>query len=80
MEYLYMIQQALVWLLTAFWGYQLIISICSLVKLKDKPILEIKLERLACKSERGTSLRKRSAGRLPFGTNEENSLPTIDIL
>ena len=40
MDYLYMIQQALVWLLTIFWGYQLIISICSLVKLKDKPILE----------------------------------------
>ena len=45
MEYLYMIQQALVWLLTAFWGYQLIISICSLVKLKDKPILEEKTNR-----------------------------------
>ena len=42
MEYLYMIQQALVWLLTIFWVYQLIISICSLVKLKDKPILEQK--------------------------------------
>ena len=42
MEYLYMIQQVLVWLLTIFWGYQLIISICSLVKLKDKPILEEK--------------------------------------
>ena len=42
MDYLYMIQQALVWLLTIFWGYQLIISICSLVKLKDKPILEEK--------------------------------------
>ena len=45
MEYLYMIQQALVWLLTIFWGYQLIISICSLVKLKDKPILEEKTNR-----------------------------------
>ena len=45
MEYLYMIQQALVWLLTIFWGYQLVISICSLVKLKDKPILEEKTNR-----------------------------------
>ena len=42
MDYLYIIQQILVWLLTIFWGYQLIISICSLVKLKDKPILEEK--------------------------------------
>ena len=42
MDYLFMIQQVLVWLLTIFWGYQLIISICSLVKLKDKPILEEK--------------------------------------
>ena len=45
MEYLYMIQQALVWILTIFWTYQLIISICSLVKLKDKPILEEKTNR-----------------------------------
>ena len=45
MDYLYMIQQALVWLLTIFWGYQLIISICSLVKLKDKPILETKINK-----------------------------------
>ena len=39
MEYLYIIQQALVWLITIFWLYQLSISICSLVKLKDKPLL-----------------------------------------
>ena len=45
MEYLYMIQQALVWILTIFWVYQLIISICSLVKLKDKPILEEKVNK-----------------------------------
>ena len=45
MDYLYIIQQILVWLLTIFWGYQLIISICSLVKLKDKPILEDKTNR-----------------------------------
>jgi len=42
MEYLYILQQALVWLVTIFWLYQLIVSICSLVKLKDKPILEDK--------------------------------------
>ena len=42
MKYLYIIQQALVWLVSLFWLYQLIVSICSLVKLKDKPILEQK--------------------------------------
>ena len=39
MEYLYIIQQALVWIITIFWFYQLAISVCSLVKLKDKPML-----------------------------------------
>ena len=42
MEYLYILQQALAWLVTIFWLYQLIVSICSLVKLKEKPILEDK--------------------------------------
>lgn len=45
MVYLYIIQQALVWIVTIFWLYQLIVSICSLVKLKDKPILEDKQNR-----------------------------------
>ena len=45
MEYLYMIQQALVWIITIFWIYQLVISVCSLVKLKEKPILEEKVNR-----------------------------------
>ena len=39
MEYLYILQQAFVWLITIFWLYQLAISVCSLVKLKDKPLL-----------------------------------------
>ena len=39
MEYLYILQQAIVWIITIFWLYQLLISICSLVKLKDKPLL-----------------------------------------
>ena len=39
MEYLYIVQQALVWILTIFWLYQLMISICSLVKLNEKPLL-----------------------------------------
>ena len=45
MEYLYILQQALVWIVTIFWLYQLVVSICSLVKLKDKPILEEKQHR-----------------------------------
>ena len=42
MENLYMLQQALVWIITIYWLYQLMVSICSLVKLKDKPIIEEK--------------------------------------
>ena len=45
MEYLYILQQALVWLITIYWLYQLMVSICSLVKLKDKPMLEEKNNR-----------------------------------
>ena len=39
MVYLDVLQQALVWIITIFWLYQLIVSICSLVKLKDKPLI-----------------------------------------
>ncbi len=39
MEYLYILQQAIVWVITIFWLYQLLISICSFVKLKDKPMI-----------------------------------------
>lgn len=45
MKYLYIIQQALVWLVSLFWLYQFVVSICSLVKLKDKPILEDKINK-----------------------------------
>ena len=38
MEYLYILREALVWLLTIFWVYQIGVSLCSLVKLKDKPL------------------------------------------
>ncbi len=38
MEYLYILREALVWTVTIFWLYQLVISICSLIKLKDKPL------------------------------------------
>jgi len=37
MEYLNMLQIALVWIITIFWLYQIIISCASLIKLKDKP-------------------------------------------
>ena len=39
MEYLYILQQALVWIITIFWLYNIVISACSLVKLKEKPLL-----------------------------------------
>lgn len=42
MKYLYMVQQALLWIVTIYWLYQLMISVCSLVKLKDKPLIEEK--------------------------------------
>ena len=42
MKYLYVLQQALIWIITIFWIYQIGISLCSLVKLKDKPLLNKK--------------------------------------
>ena len=39
MEYLHILKQALVYTLTAYWCYQTVISLCALVKLKDKPLL-----------------------------------------
>lgn len=45
MEYLYIIQIALVWIVTIYWLYQLVVSVCSLIKLKDKPIIEDKQNR-----------------------------------
>ena len=38
MEYLYILREALVWIVTIFWLYQLCISVCSLIKLKDTPL------------------------------------------
>lgn len=38
MDYLYILREALVWIITIFWLYQIMISLCSLVKLKDKPL------------------------------------------
>ena len=39
MEYLHILKQALVYVLTAYWCYQMVISLCALIKLKDKPLL-----------------------------------------
>lgn len=38
MDYLYILREALVWIVTIFWLYQLVVSLCSLVKIKDKPL------------------------------------------
>ena len=45
MEYIYILREALVWLITIFWLYQIGISLCSLVKLKDKPLIVNKRHR-----------------------------------
>lgn len=45
MEFLYIIQEALVWIITIFWVYQFVISICSLINFKEKPLLEEKTNR-----------------------------------
>ena len=45
MKYLYILQQALVWVIAIFWLYQNIVSICALVKLKDKKLKEMKNHR-----------------------------------
>lgn len=42
MKYLYVLQQALVWIITIFWIYQIMVSLCSLIKLKEKPLLKKK--------------------------------------
>ena len=38
MKYLYLLQQAIIWIITVYWLYQLVVSLCSLIKLKDKPL------------------------------------------
>ena len=39
MEYLIILKQALTWTITIFWLYNIIISACSLIKFKDKPLI-----------------------------------------
>ena len=38
MKYLYILRQALLWFITIFWFYQMVISVCALIKFKDKPL------------------------------------------
>ncbi len=38
MDYLYILREALVWIVTIFWLYQIMVSLCSLVKIKEKPL------------------------------------------
>ena len=38
MEYVYILREALVYIITIFWIYELLISLCSLIKFKDKPL------------------------------------------
>ena len=38
MDYIFILREALVWIITIFWIYQLFVSLCSLVKLKEKPL------------------------------------------
>ena len=42
MDYLGVLQIALVWIITIFWLYQIIISATSLIRLKEKPLLKNK--------------------------------------
>ena len=42
MNYLYILQQALIWTVAAFYAYQTAIGLCSLIKFKDKQILNNK--------------------------------------
>ena len=39
MEYLYILREALSYMIVVFWIYELAISLCSLIKFKDKPLL-----------------------------------------
>lgn len=45
MDYLYILQQALVGIITIFWIYNIAISICSLIKFKEKPLLIDKIHK-----------------------------------
>ena len=39
MEYIYILREALTYIIVVFWIYELAISLCSLIKFKDKPFI-----------------------------------------
>jgi len=39
MEYIYILREALTYIIVVFWIYNLAISLCSLIKFKDKPLI-----------------------------------------
>ena len=38
MQYIYILREALIYIVGIFWVYQFVISLCSLIKFKDKPL------------------------------------------
>ena len=42
MKYIYILQQAIAWIIVIYWLYQLIISACALIQFKEKPIIKNK--------------------------------------
>ena len=42
MKYIYILQQALGWIIVIYWLYQLIISACALIQFKEKPLIKNK--------------------------------------
>ena len=39
MQFLYFLQQAIIWIITIYYLYQLVISLFSFVKIKEKPYI-----------------------------------------
>ena len=62
MDYVYILREALIWIITIFWLYQIIVSVCSLVKLKEKPLKVNKNHRFMAiiRTQRRNSSRKPS--------------------
>ena len=46
MKYIYILQQALGWIIVIYWLYQLIISACALIQFKEKPLIKNKKHKL----------------------------------
>lgn len=42
MKYIYILQQAIAWIIVIYWLYQLIISACALIQFKEKPLIKNK--------------------------------------